>query len=97
MSEQLTEGRWSETKDALLEGLQGTKRSTMGVVLENTKNYLSEAASTGATASGNVATLNRVILPVIRRVMPNIIVNDIISVQPMSDQIVKDLKENEKG
>jgi len=62
MSEKLIESRWSETKDALLEGLQGTKRSTMGVVLENTKNYLSEAASTGATASGNVATLNRVIL-----------------------------------
>lgn len=38
-----------------------------------------------------------VIIPVIRRVMPNIIVNDIISVQPMSDEIVKDLKENEKG
>jgi len=87
MSEQLTEGRWSETKDALLEGLQGTKRSTMGVVLENTKNYLSEAASTGATASGNVATLNRVILPVIRRVMPTVIANDIVGVQPMAGPV----------
>jgi len=87
MSEQLIESRWSETKDALLEGLQGTKRTTMGVVLENTRNHLAESASAGATASGNVATLNRVILPVIRRVMPTVIANDLVGVQPMSGPV----------
>ena len=69
MSDVLLESRWDETKDALLEGLEGSRRSSMSVVLENTKKYLAEAASTGATASGNVATLNRVILPVIRRIV----------------------------
>jgi len=87
MSEQLIESRWSETKDALLEGLQGTKRTTMGVVLENTRNHLAESASAGATASGNVATLNRVILPVIRRVMPTVIANELVGVQPMSGPV----------
>jgi len=87
MSEQLIESRWVETKDALLEGLQGTKRTTMSVILENTRNYLSEAATGGATASGNVATLNRVILPVIRRVMPTVIANELVGVQPMSGPV----------
>ena len=87
MSQELLESRWGETKDALLEGLQGNKRSSMGVILENTKNYLAEAAGTGATASGNVATLNRVILPVIRRVMPTVIANEIVGVQPMTGPV----------
>lgn len=87
MSQELLESRWGETKDALLEGLQGNKRNSMGVILENTKNYLAEAAGTGATAAGNVATLNRVILPVIRRVMPTVIANDIVGVQPMTGPV----------
>ena len=86
MSELLTE-RWEETKEALMEGLTGTLRSTMAVTLENTKQYLTEAATSGATASGNVATLNRVILPVIRRVMPSVIANDIVGVQPMAGPV----------
>ena len=40
MSKVLLEGRWNETKDALLEGLKGTRRSTMSVILENTKKQL---------------------------------------------------------
>ena len=87
MSQELLENRWGETKDALLEGLQGNKRNSMGVILENTKNYLAEAATSGATAGGNVATLNRVILPVIRRVMPTVIANEIVGVQPMTGPV----------
>jgi len=87
MSDVLLESRWDETKDALLEGLEGSRRSSMSVVLENTKKYLAEAASTGATSSGNVATLNRVILPVIRRVMPTVIANEIVGVQPMQGPV----------
>lgn len=87
MSQNLIEGRWGETKDALLEGLSGTRRSTMGVMLENTKKYLTESATSGATAAGNIATLNRVILPVIRRVMPTVIANEIVGVQPMQGPV----------
>ncbi len=87
MSQALLEGRWNETKEALLEGLDGTKRSTMGVILENTRVHLAESATSGATAAGNVATLNRVILPVIRRVMPTVIANELVGVQPMSGPV----------
>jgi len=86
MSE-LLESRWLETKEALLEGLQGTKKSVMATTLENTRKYLSESATAGATSAGNVATLNRVILPVIRRVMPTVIANELVGVQPMTGPV----------
>ena len=84
---QLLESRWSETKEALLEGLQGNKRSVMAATLENTRKYLAESATAGATSAGNVATLNRVILPVIRRVMPTVIANELVGVQPMTGPV----------
>jgi len=86
MSE-LLESRWQETKGALLEGLNGTRKSVMATTLENTKRYLSESATAGATSAGNVATLNRVILPVIRRVMPTVIANELVGVQPMTGPV----------
>jgi hypothetical protein len=86
---QLLNERWSETKDALLEGLSGNRRASMGVCLENTRRYLGESATAGATSAGNVATLNRVILPVIRRVMPTVIANEIIGVQPMTGPVAQ--------
>ena len=87
MSETLLESRWGETKEALLEGLNGSKRNSMSVILENTRKYLKENASGGSTGSGNIATLNRVILPVIRRVMPTVIANELVGVQPMTGPV----------
>jgi len=87
MSQELLESRWGETKEALLEGLNGTRRNSMGVILENTRRYLKENASAGSTAAGNIATLNRVILPVIRRVMPTVIANELVGVQPMTGPV----------
>jgi hypothetical protein len=84
---QLLNERWSETKEALLEGLSGVRKSSMAVCLENTRKYLGESATAGATSAGNIATLNRVILPVIRRVMPTVIANEIIGVQPMTGPV----------
>ena len=86
MSE-LLESRWQETKEALLEGLQGTRKSVMAITLDNTRKYLAESATAGATSAGNVATLNRVILPVIRRVMPTVIANELVGVQPMTGPV----------
>ena len=86
MSE-LLESRWQDTKTALLEGLEGNKKAVMGATLENTRKYLAEAATAGASSAGNVATLNRVILPVIRRVMPTVIANELVGVQPMTGPV----------
>jgi len=94
MKGNLFEANWNLTKQALCEGLTGNRKKVMDVVLENTKRDLSsragvllENATPGATSSGNVATLNKVILPVIRRVMPTVIANEIIGVQPMTGPV----------
>lgn len=85
--------QWTRTKEALTAGLTGNRKKVMDVVLENTKNEmvhkanLFENASPGATSAGNIATLNKVILPVIRRVMPTVIANEIIGVQPMTGPV----------
>ena len=78
---------WGVTKDALTDGLTGNKKVVMESVLENTKNYLSESALAGSTMAGNVASLNKVILPVIRRVMPTVIANELVGVQPMTGPV----------
>jgi hypothetical protein len=89
----LTESHWTATKEALCDGLDGNKKTVMNVILENTRKelmnntLLMENATAGATSAGNVATLNKVILPVIRRVMPTVIANEIIGVQPMTGPV----------
>ncbi len=97
----LFESQWQATKKALCEGndllfnQDGTrndyKKRVMETVLENTRREmrLLEHATAGATNSGNIATLNKVILPVIRRVMPTVIANEIIGVQPMTGPVAQ--------
>jgi hypothetical protein len=57
MMSELLESRWVDTKNALLEGLQGNKKSVMAATLENTRKYLSESATAGATSAGNLLLL----------------------------------------
>ncbi len=97
----LFESQWKQTKAALLEGrdishnMDGTKSATkrqmMETLLENTRREmrLMETATAGATNAANVAALNKVILPVIRRVMPTVIANEIIGVQPMTGPVAQ--------
>lgn len=87
MATKLFESNWGATKEALLEGLSGTRRQSMDVVFENTRRYLAESATAGATQSGNIAVLNKVMLPLIRRVMPTVIANEIMGVQPMTGPV----------
>lgn len=97
MSRNLFESHWGNMKAALLEGrdlthnfdgtVNANKQQMMETILENTKRALLENATAGATSSANVATLNKVILPVLRRVMPTVIANEIIGVQPMTGPV----------
>jgi len=90
----LNESQWKRTKEALLEGADlthnmdgtknNTKRAMMDILLENTRRSLNEASTIGATNSTMVAQLNKVVLPVMRRVMPTTIANELVGVQPLS-------------
>ena len=93
MSNKLFEMHWPATKEALCEGLTGNRKKVMETILENTKAHLTRPklfeTTGGATASSNVASLNKVILPVIRRVMPTVIANELIGVQPMTGPVAQ--------
>lgn len=87
MSKVLKEN-WGKTKDALLEGLNGSVRKNTEIVMENArKQVLRESATSGSTATGNIATVNKIMLPLIRRVMPSCIANEIMGVQPITGPV----------
>lgn len=82
-----TNDSWNELKSELLEGLEGSKHKNTGLMLENARvdlQKLVEQAAMGSTGAGNIAMLPKVILPVIRRVAPSVIANEIMGVQPMT-------------
>lgn len=88
MSKLLTESRWALVKEKMTEGLTGTRKQALSTVLDNQRlQMLRESATGGATNAGNIATLNKVILPVIRRVMPTVIANEIMGIQPMTGPV----------
>lgn len=68
--------RWSH----LTEGLDSYKRLSLETMLENAQRWaLSETSDTS-----NVSTFTTFGFPLIRRVFPNLIANELVSIQPMS-------------
>ena len=73
--------KWDKT--GLLEGLQGSDKANMSILLENqAKQLLDEATATGT--SGNSEQWAGVALPLVRRVFAEICAKEFVSVQPMN-------------
>lgn len=86
--------KWARIKETLMEDLSPKKARLLDRLMENTKNdfvvrtrLLMENASASAVAAGNISTLNKVILPILRRVLPNVIANEIVGVQPLQGPV----------
>lgn len=79
---------WSEVKDALLEGLDTSKKQIVGTLLENQKQHiLSESAAAGAVAAHDIAGFRKILIPMIRRIIPGTIATEIVGVQPMQGPV----------
>jgi len=74
---------WQNTKEALLEGLSGTKRQIVATLMENQKNLM-ETAPANAMVSADVATFQKIMIPMIRRIIPGTIGGELVGVQPMT-------------
>jgi len=75
------QGKWEKT--GLLEGLAGTEKAQMSVLLENqAQQLIKEATSTGTSA--NSEQWAGVALPLVRRVFAEIAAKEFVSVQPMN-------------
>ena len=79
---------WAETKGALLEGLDSEKQAIVAPLLENQKNQLlSEDAAAGATSAHDIAGFRKILIPMIRRIMPGTIATELVGVQPMTGPV----------
>ena len=75
---------WSETKAALLEGLDDRRKKIVAPLLENGKQHLAETAPAGVTPSAGIGQFQNIVIPMIRRIIPSTIATELVGVQPMS-------------
>lgn len=79
---------WSEVKESLLDGLSPQKSQIVGSLLENQKQHiLSESAAAGAVAAHDIAGFRKILIPMIRRIIPGTIATEIVGVQPMQGPV----------
>lgn len=77
---------WTETKEALLEGLTESKKKILAPLMENQKRYLNEAVANG-TAMGDIAGFQKIMIPMLRRIIPASIGPELVGTQPMSGPV----------
>lgn len=83
----LNEG-WESTKEVLTDGLRGNQRKVLEQVLENTRSsIINETAAGGSISATDIANYRKNMLPVLRRVIPGTIANELVSVQAMSGPV----------
>ena len=78
---------WQETKALLMEGLSEPKKAILAPVLENQKRYLTETTDGVTTAAGAIGNFQKIVIPMIRRIIPGTIATELVGVQPMSGPV----------
>ena len=84
----LNESMWHSTKGTLLEGLSSNKAKIVEMCLENQRAHLlKETAGGDVNSAGNIANFQKIVMPMIRRVIPGTIATEVVGVQPMSQPV----------
>ncbi len=79
---------WSDVKETLLEGLSTPNRGIVGTLLENQKTHiLTETAASGSVGANDIAGFRKILIPMIRRIIPGTIATEIVGVQPMQGPV----------
>lgn len=78
---------WAEVKSTLLEGLPENKKKILAVALENQKAHLAETAAAGTVAAGSIGNFQKIVIPMLRRIIPGTIATELVGVQPMSGPV----------
>ena len=75
-------------KESLLDGLNTQKKQIVSTLLENQKAHiLTETAAAGAVAANDIAGFRKILIPMIRRIIPGTIATEIVGVQPMQGPV----------
>ena len=77
---------WAKMKKGLVSDIKSaSRRNITETVLENARRaVLQEHATMGATQASNVAVINKVMMPLIKRVMPTVMAHELVGVQPLT-------------
>lgn len=77
---------WNKMRKGLVSDIKSaSRRHITETVLENARRaVLTEHASMGATQASNVAIINKVMMPLIKRVMPTVMAHELVGVQPLT-------------
>lgn len=75
---------WESTKHALLEGLDDRRQKIVDTVLENQRKHLMETPAADVTSTGNIGNFQKIMMPMIRRIIPGTIATEIVGVQPLT-------------
>lgn len=78
---------WKETKETLLEGLSESKKKIVAPVLENQMQHLRETANADTSSAGAIGNFQKIVIPMIRRIIPGTIATELVGVQPMSGPV----------
>lgn len=79
---------WKAIKEALVDGLDSRRKGIVGQLLENQKQYfMTETAAAGSVSAQDIAGFRKIIVPMIRRVIPGTIATEIVGVQPMQGPV----------
>lgn len=78
---------WQDTKETLMEGLTPSKAAILAPLLENQMQYLQETAAAGTTAAGAIGNFQKIMVPMLRRIVPGTIATELVGVQPMSGPV----------
>ena len=82
ISEQLID-KWDQKGFKLGEIARDDVRATTAQLLENQHKYMTGILGE-ATLTADIAQFKKVLMPLARRIMPNLIANEIVGVQPMN-------------
>lgn len=78
---------WQETKEILLEGLSESKKKILAPVLESQMQHLKETADAGTNTAGAIGNFQKIVIPMIRRIIPGTIATELVGVQPMAGPV----------
>lgn len=88
--------KYADLKESLLDGLKGTRRELVEKFMDNTHAHntaphvqneqkeIFESTATGSTTTGDISRYDQIFLPLIRRVMPNLLAMDLVGVQALN-------------
>jgi hypothetical protein len=78
---------WQESKETLLDGLSERKKAILAPVLENQMQHLRETAGAGVNSAGTIGNFQKIVIPMLRRIIPGTMATEIVGTQPMSGPV----------